>query len=396
MKTCPSCGRSVLDKAIMCAYCGASLPAPELEPSTLPQADDIPEEIPAPIGPEFPEIPEEPAKRRLSRKALIAMICAAAVLLTGVLVFFLTREETTDNRLRSKKEVYWTEVDGKETERRTTTYSYDERGLLTRVSAVMVEAGSTMEQGEADFVYQYDKHGNPKSLVVTTLLADSDPETLNCTFANQYEGNKLVRVDITTDQGSAVELMLQLLNGFTGYRDALLVGGDTKVQLMDGKCVRFTHNTGDAYVSETTHEYKDDILVWTIQTDTRDGEEWFRDVLKYDEHGFITYETIKRNGVSRTYALIYEETTDLQGRSCLIQKIDPDNSVNLTDEDITDFRIQRCYTGNDGSISEIVYGDEYDYSSIRYDDRRRVISILTRDLYGNNTVEYSETTYEYR
>ena len=165
---------------------------------------------------------------------------------------------------------------------------------------------------------------------------------------------------------------------------------------MDGKCVHYTHNTGDAYVSETTHEYKDDILVWTIQTDTRDGEEWFRDVIQYDERGFMMYETMKRNGVSRTYALIYEETTDLQGRSCLIQKIDPDNSVNLTDEDIADFRIQRCYTGNDGNISEIVYGDEYDYSSIRYDEKRRVISTSSRDLYGNNREEYSETIYEYR
>ena len=380
MKLCPICGRAVPDEAIKCAYCGAALPAPET--GAEPAAD----------GESHPT--EEPAKRKLSRKTVTALACAAALLGAGLLLFFLTRGGTAPAMLKSVTTVQWTEREGRETDRVTVRTEYDEKGLPVALSNTSADRTFT-----AAFAYELDDRGNPVSLVVSADRADG-PEELRLRFANQYDGAQLSTVEITADQPNAAEGLLQVFSQFPGYRNARIGIADSgaEIQLQDGRMVHQKQEDGYGSVFEITHEYRGDVLTWTIQTETANEEETFRSVIGYaDESGLIASRTIRQRGVSKTFVIVYEESADASGRPCRVSAVDPEKSLNVTEQDIADLGRQVVYTDAGGAITEIVNETpDGTVTSTRYDSLKRVTFQQTRYRFGDEEAYVSETTYEYR
>ena len=339
MKTCPKCGRALQDEATVCDGCGESLSVPETVEETA-AADES-------------QKAEEPAKRRLSRKTVIALICAAAVLLAaGLLVFFLTRGGTAPAMLKSVTTVQWTERDGQVTDRVTVRTEYDEKGLPVALSNMSED----QETVTAAFAYQFDDRGNPVSLVVSVHRAD-DPEEIRLRFANQYDEAELSSVEITADQPNEAEGLLQHFSQFAGYRNARIGIADSgaEIQLDDGRMVHQKQEDGHGSVFEITHEYRGDALAWTIQTETYNGEETFRSVIGYaDEPGLIASRTIRQRGVSKTFVIVYEESADAFGRPCRVSAVDPEKSLNVTEQDIADLGRQVVYTDAGGAITDLI------------------------------------------
>ena len=391
MKNCPNCGRYLPDTATECEQCGYALTASDPKAGD-PAVNAAPVPLYAsPTGFDVREAPK-PVKRGPSRKVWIAMICAAVVLVvTGILVFGLGKGRTTGNVLKSKTETKWSESNGKEEERTTILYGFDERGLLTSMTLTAITPDEGTRTGKADIAYQFDKHNNPTTLKITVMISDEVIERLDFHFGNQYEGSELTRVDITADQTGDVDFFLGQFTPYTGYRNALLVTESSEVQLQNGKTVHSRQTVGEASIFEVTNEYKDDTLIWTIQRNIIEGEEKFYRVMKYDNNGRITSQTYRADGETSTLIITYEETSDPHGRKCLVPMTKASDEETATVDEGIYF-----YTNAEGAVIEQVTESSAYSQIIRYDDKRRVVFYQTKNQIGEGSVSCSETTNEYR
>ena len=403
MKLCPNCGRSVLDKAIKCAYCGASLPV-DVPPVQPPVSADTP----APVDHTLPEsiptsfAPAQPARRKLSRKALIAILCAAVLLLAGIgtLVFFLTKSESTGSLLKSLSISTWTERDGQKSNTYEAQINCNEQGLP--VDFMTIDGGAIAATGTVE--YEFDDRNAPTSVTITANVRNGNPEIIRFAFSNTYDNGKLKQVNIRTlppeDAGSSqaqfglFEVLLPFMRGQSCYRDALISMDGNEVQLERGRIVWQKQVPG--MIVETRNEYQGDMISKMTQVFYENREELSRVETCYDHRGLIVTQATTVDGHTETVYCNYVESVDQNNQSCLIATVEL-KFLNT----LMPYRCSlRCYlTGNhiDRIITESIIDSDYLVESMtEYASQgRNVVRTTTRTKYGD-TERYQQQTYEYR
>ena len=436
---CPECGKQISGNAAFCIHCGYPLgnmkekkfdassiseSVPEAAASAIQLSDSASSSIP--VHPQDtsetkscscaedtltsprPAVDERTvSKRSLSGKATAAIICVAIILLVVFCIPMLTRPQSapSQNMLEHLTLIHWYLVNDEVRNRTTYVIGFDGNGRPESVSVTDLN-GKT---DDFTFTYVLDANGNPTAVNIPGQLFGTTGSVL---FAmnNQYKGDKLVRVEITSDKDKTENF----LSGFNwmfiyqvAYRDALIVCGEDELQLRNGLTVR-EKTSNDDFECESTYEYLGYRLLSVM---TRYLKPSTSEYSVNDERGLLKSASFTHGDVTATAAITYEEAVDPNGRACLMAKLDLDRSANLSDEMIESFdenRLGYYIMNSQGNVIEHIREGSSDFSTVqKYDDLGRTISLVwthhsnsidpsSDSSIINTYTNYTDTYYEYR
>lgn len=447
MKTCPNCGKTLSDEALVCGYCGTRL-APTGTPTAAASVPEVPAPAPAPAG------------RGKSQKTLIIVLIAViAFLLVGIatmVILFLTgvfspapgtgtaatatdiiRDDRSQEAATSEAiaaEAIAAEAGPVSKLRRVTSLKYTESGGIREqtmdyhidfdLSGLPLNARGfdTMSRRfNGTFTYAFDDRKNPTQITYNELL-DGVFYTYHLNCANTYTDGMLTNVTVTQDPDGSLHGALNpygFLPYLPCYADTALEinggGRHYEIRLRHGNQVLIRQYGGDTY----TVEYDGHRM--TKQTCvSADGT---RDEVFFDQRGLITRRTVTDGNGTKNVWYGYVDITDEEGKSCLYCGIDPrsdhlDSAIILAPFDgmairpeMTRFyldwnkkHVTKCVITYDGQKHCITwdevgrftsYTTETDSSVTQYYGFSAESSALTKDC-TSVTFEYTDSPFEYQ
>lgn len=377
------------DEAMVCGFCG--------KPFATAAAVPAPAEAPSPAEPE--PAPEE-AKPKKKRRLMIGLIAGAVALLAvaAVLLVLLLPRGSGSDMLKKVTFGNWTEKNGEKTDEYVTVIKFNDKGLPA--AAEYTADGKTHNM---EIEYETDEHGNPVTCSIPAI--DDLSPARKLAFGNSYEDGKLTRAEITEAEGTFGSMIYDVMDWLTyypGYGNAEINYYKDEVmmiqyQLRDGLVVRAYFSDPFSQQEQIT-EYEGRVRIRTTMTYIYESEtdNQVTVVTDYDRNGFVVKEAVTQKGETKTYAYMYEDAEDEEGKACRVMKMDAEHSENVSESDFRSFTEgYRAYRYGSGRISMAVsQSDSYERIT-RYDQQGRTTASETRND-NSDSVYRRVYTYEYR
>ena len=269
------------------------------------------------------------------RKPILSLLCFLALLSTCLPA--IAEQEPFEIRRITKAVI---QNDGDSAQSETGITEYDERGLVTSA-----EIDSSSMTAHYNFFYEYDVHGNPKTVMVVDAEENSTQRTVTHELQTEYSGDAVVSVSGPVIWGMP---LYNIIGEFIGYRNATISDSSSVLRNQDGHLVSQRTQLGhqDRYI-EQQWEYDGDRLVRQSTTEFYADSEQNRNETIYRPDGLPELFIQTVGEIVTRGEVTYEDGLDEDGIPCLIGRV---NYTSTAEIDNSSQFMVRGYLFEDGSV----------------------------------------------